>query len=289
MRRIQLFRKKQDYERFVFDELIVDPLLRDHPFYRRMVQFVIDAKAPLFYFQSDKTEHANFSAYYHYVLIRETYTNTLLRAMYFLHDFAHLLFYYPHDVASLTREEFDDAVIQSEYAASNETEILIHYRAPSVRERVFQDRRLFFDMLRERGVEKPPVWSLFNLRRQLIESDALDPFFFVKPEDDAVKKQLKSYRGNRAWCKHRLAETLRLPNPTEYFFPFLTPTNYERALMAYESETTQAEYEQTVLKNVRLGFVLMGLPKPPVTFDEAVGRVGELEEKVLVKTIVAEP
>ena len=110
----------------------------------------------------------------------------------------------------------------------------------------------------------------------------------MKPEDEAVRATFKSYRGNRAWCKHRLAETLRLPNPTEYYYPFLTPTNYERVLTSYESVSNQEDYERLVLMNARLGFVLMRIGNPPKSFDEACGRISELEEKVLVKTIVPE-
>ena len=72
MRAIRFFADKRDYEEFVFGEIVGEALLRDHPFYRRLVQFVLDAKAPLFYRQSDPSEHANFSAYYNFILMRET-------------------------------------------------------------------------------------------------------------------------------------------------------------------------------------------------------------------------
>src|SRR5262249_26011209 len=161
--------------------------------------------------------------YYNFVLVRETYTNPTLRSMYFLHDFAHMLFYYPHDMTSVAQAEFDETVIAGEYAASNETEILAHYRVPGLRERVLQDRRIFFDPLNERGVAQPSVPSLGHLRRWLVETDHLDPYFFQKPEDEPVRATLKSYRGNGAWCKKRFEETLKLPHPTEFYFRFLTP------------------------------------------------------------------
>src|SRR3989344_5832118 len=139
MKNITLFRTKKEYEDFVFEKIISDTTLNTHPFYRNLVQFVLDSKAPLFYWQTDPSEHANFSAYYHFVLARDTYKDETIRSMYFLHDFTHMLFYYPHDVKSVTEEEFENAVLLSEYAASNETEIFIHYRVPGLRDKVFVD------------------------------------------------------------------------------------------------------------------------------------------------------
>jgi hypothetical protein len=279
---IRLFRDRRDYERFVLDEIVAEPLLRDHPFYRNLVQFVIDAKAPVFYWQSDPSEHANFSAYYNFVLVRETYTNPVLRAMYFLHDFAHMLFYYPHDMASVTSREFEEAAIVSEYAASNETEVLAHYRVGGLRARVLQDRRILYDILRDRGTPQPPVASLFELRRLLVETESLDCFFFSRPEDEPVRQLLKSYgSANGAWCKRRFTETLRLPNPAEYHYPFLTPRNYERVLGPYTSAGSQADYERTVLRNIRLAFALFGLPDPPGRFEECLEKKEVLEGRVM--------
>jgi hypothetical protein len=287
VRRIRIFPTRKEYEEFVFAEVLSDDLLRASPFYRSLVRFVLDAKAPLFYSQSDPSEHANFSLYYNFILIRDTYTNPTLRAMYFLHDFVHLLFYYPHDMSAVTAEEFDELLLGAEYAASNETEVLAHYRVPGLRARVFPDRRLLVDLLRERGVAQPAVRALHRLRSLLVESDDLDPFFFLTPADEPVRATLKSYRGNRAWCKQRLAETLLLPNPSEYSYRFLTPTNYERVLSSYEGSADQASYERVVLRNLRLAFVLLRLERPPASFAEGLERVLELEERVLVRSLPA--
>ena len=271
----------------MFTDIVREPLIAGHPFYRRLIQFVLDSKAPLFYVESDPVEYRNFSAYYHFVLDRRNYADETIRSMYFLHDFTHMLFYYPHDVSAVTQEEFDEAVILSEYAASNETEVLIHYRIPGLREKVFRDQRIFVDLLRERGIgQQPPVHSLLHLRKTLIERDVLDPFFFQDPRDLPVRSTLKSYAGNGAWCKQRMREIRRLKNPTEYFYRFLTPVNYERVLSTYESAATQETYESVTLRNVRLAFELLGLDNPPATFSECIERIGELEGRILVSTIV---
>lgn len=283
MKNIKLFKTKKEYEGFIWDEIFTEPLLARHPFYRNCIQFVIDAKSPLFYTQSDPEEHANFSSYYNFELIREDYTNKTIRSMYFLHDFVHSLFYYPYDMASVTQEEFDDAVILSEYAASNETEILIHYRTPQIREKIFQDKKIFFDILRERDIRMPPVQSLFRVRRLMIETDILDPFFFTKPEDEDIRKMFKTFRGSRAWCKERFSETLKLTNPAEYFYEFLTPANYERVLQSYQPSAGEQTYRRVTLMNVRLAGTILGIRHIPETFEECFDAARELEGRVLFK------
>jgi hypothetical protein len=185
-------------------------------------------------------------------------------------------------MSAVSQAEFDDAVIRGEYAASNETEILVHYRVAGLRERVFEDRRIFFDILRERRVPQPQARQLAVLRKLLVETDSLDPFFFADPRDAAIRAAYKGYAGNGAWCKHRLDATRRIANPTEYHYPILSPESYERALAHYDETGGQREYEATVLKNVRLLLTLVGIERLPVTFGEALERAPrELEGKVL--------
>lgn len=281
MKDIQIFRRKEEYEDFVWTEIFKEPLIKSHPFYRNLIQFVLDAKAPVFYSQTDPSEYANFSAYYNWVLRRDTYTNPTMESMYFLHDFAHMLFDYPYDMTSVTPEEFEETVISNEYAASNETEILAHYRVPGLRELVLTDRRIFYDTLRDMGIMQPPVRQLLEMRRQLVETSNLD-FLFPKHEDAPVMAQLKSYRGNRAWCKTRFEQVVAL-NPTEYFFWALRPFNYERVLVNYKSTSTQENYERTLLKTTRVMHAVMGLDDPPKNFAACFDSVRELEDRVMLK------
>ena len=282
MRNIQLFKRKEVYEDFVFNEIFKDERIRYHPFYRNLIQFVLDAKAPVFYEQTDASEYANFSAYYNWVLRRGGYTNPTMESMYFLHDFAHMMFDYPYDMTSVSEDEFNETVITNEYAASNETEILAHFRVPGLRESVLQDRRIFFDTLKDMGITQPTVHQLLGMRRLLIETGSLD-FLFPKPEDAAVITQLKSYSGNRAWCKTRFKQVVDL-NPTEYFFWALRPLNYERVLMNYQTTSTQENYERTVLKTVRIMCAVMSLETLPRNFKECFELIGNLEDRVMLKS-----
>lgn len=279
MKNIQLFRKKVDYEDFVFTEIFKDPRIKDHPFYRNLIQFVLDAKAPVFYEQTDASEYANFSAYYNWVLRRPGYTNVTMESMYFLHDFAHMMFDYPYDMSSVSEEEFNETVITNEYAASNETEILAHYRVPNLRFSILQDRRIFFDTLFQMRIKQPTVHNLLKMRRTLIETSTLD-FLFPKLADKPVLAHLKSYKGNQAWCKTRFNQIADL-NPTEYFFWALRPLNYERVLRNYQSTSTQENYERTTLKTVRIMCAVMNQPLPQ-HFEECFAMIQNLEGRVML-------
>jgi hypothetical protein len=281
MKNIQLFKRKDAYEEFVFHEIFKEERIKYHPFYQKLIQFVLDAKAPVFYEQTDQSEYANFSAYYSWVLRRGGYANPTMESMYFLHDFAHMMFDYPYDMSSVSEDEFNETVITNEYAASNETEILAHYRVPGLRASVLQDRRIFFDTLTEMGIKQPTVHQLLGMRRMLIETSSLD-FLFPKPEDQAVIAQLKSYSGNRAWCKTRFKQVVDL-NPTEYFFWALRPLNYERVLMNYQSTSTQENYERTVLKTVRIMCAVTGLESLPKRFEECFELINALEGRVMLE------
>jgi len=284
MKDIKLFKTRKEYENFVWGEIFTEELIARHPFYRNLIQFVMDARAPIFYYQSDPSEHANFSTYYNFDLIRETYANKTLRSMYFLHDFVHSLFYYPYDMSSVSQEEFNDAIILGEYSASNETEILVHYRIPELRAKVFQDRKIFFDILKDRGVSMLGVQSLFQTRKLIIENDFLDPFFFVKPEDKPIRDLFKTYRGSRAWCKERYEASLKIINPTEYFYEFLTPMNYERVIMSYNrGKHKEEEYQRIVLMNIKLAFTVLGFENPPQSFRECFEKLSFLEGQVMFK------
>lgn len=286
MKNIKLFQTKKEYENYVFDQLIKDPLLAQDGFYKNLIQFVIDTKTPIFYEQSDESEYANFSAYYNFILIRDNYANDTMRGMYFLHDLTHLVFYYPYDISSVNQAEFDEAIILNEYTASNETEVFVHYRIPELRQKILQDRRIFFDVLKARAIPKPTPRSLLFLRKALIETDDLDTYFFTDSAYQIIKKQYKSYRGNRAWCKARFIEIRKFKNPTEYFYPFLTTNNYERVLSNYISTTTEQDYQKNILKNFRLAFELMGIDDLPESFEDCFKKVELLEDKILVKTII---
>ena len=282
MKDISLFRRKDEYEDFVWTEIFKEPLIKLNPFYRSLIQFVMDAKAPVFYSQTDPSEYANFSAYYNWVARRDNYKNVTMESMYFLHDFAHMMFDYPYDMSSVSPDEFEETVILNEYAASNETEIMAHYRVPGLRDLVLTDRRIFYDTLRDMCVSQPPVRQLLEMRRQIVETSNLD-FLFPKAEDQPVINQLKGYRGNKAWCKARFEQVVTL-NPTEYFFWALRPYNYERVLANYQSTSTQENYERTLLKTVRVMHAVIGLANPPKDFAACFECVQELEGRVMLKS-----
>lgn len=282
MKNIKLFKTKKEYETFVFNDLFKETLITENPFYGNLIQFVIDSRAPIVYEQTDESEYSNFSPYYNFLLRRESYPNETLKSMYFLHEFIHMLFYYPHDIASVDATEFFDELILAEYAASNETEILIHFRIPELRVKIFNGKRIFFDILKERGVQKPTASILNKLRKLIIETPLLDGILFPGEENKEVLAFFKQYADkNKAFCKELYSDLLKINNLSEYFYKFLTPRNYERVLQNYRRSGSEEGYRWVVLMNTRLAYTILGLSNPPQTFKECLERIGELEGKVM--------
>lgn len=130
-----------------------DPGLRGHNFYRRLIGWVIDHRTPLLYEQNYDNEYTNFSINFNWLLVRN-YSDTTLGApdtiatMYTLHEFTHMTHYLPVELSEVSAEDYAEAFTASEYRASNETEILIHYRIPELRKLVFEGMKIAFDCLR---------------------------------------------------------------------------------------------------------------------------------------------
>ena len=282
MKNIRIFRTKKEYMGFLTNEIFTEKLIANNEFYKKLIQFVIDHKAPLFYEMSDGLERNSFSSYCHFQPMR-VYSHETIRTMFFLHDFVHMLFDYPYDMARVSMEEFQEIMTKGEYVASDETEILIYYRIPELHKKVFIHERIFFDILKERGVKQPPLWALAKLRQQLIETDNLDAFFFTKTEDQEIKLWFKKWRINSMWNETRYLESLKVKNAERFQYRSLTPYNYERTIENYEAIGGEAEYQKLVLSNIQLAFAIVGLENPPTTFEECFEKIKLLENKVMFR------
>lgn len=291
MRNIRLLRRKQDYDDYMFAKFFPERLVEEHPFYRNLIQFVLDAKAPIAYWPDDLSERNNMSIYYNFLMFRDEYyweslpfaQAQAMESLYALHEFCHMLFYYPYDLTSVSEREFTEIIVLGEFAASNETEILVHYREPRLRSKIFPERRLFVDMLRERDVPQPTPQNLFELRRLIIETSVLDRILFTGPEDQSVLATFKSYQSNRRFCKDFFDQVRSVEGAEEYYFRFLTRDNYERVLANYHRGRlgSQEEYERLVFMNMRLAFAVLGLADPPRTFEECFEKVRELDGRAM--------
>lgn len=284
MKNIIIPKTVEEYNKDVLARALPEPLIQENDFYKRLIGWVIDHRTPILYTGDHASEYANFSINFNWLLLRDySHTtigapNTIL-AMYALHEFTHMTYWLPTRLNELSAAQYADEFTESEYRASNETEILLHYRIPKLRARVFQDKRIVFDILKAQKVEQPSMQRLCNLRPVLIEDTILDTLFGHDPEDLAVMAGLKRFNGNRQWATERFAVIAPYFNASQ--LPLgsgLTHTEYEEVLGSYEPSLTQEQYEKNIIRNVGLGFAMCGLKLPKIaSFNEAIAAAKTLE------------
>ena len=135
MRNLRFFPTLAEYENFIYTEVLKTEQFKTHPFYKGLVDFVIDHRAPLFFEATEEYEYAHFTQYFNFVLMREHYANDYVSDI-FLHARLrlHMAFDNPVNPRKLTFEYFSEIVNHNEYVASNDTEnadLLSHARTPS--------------------------------------------------------------------------------------------------------------------------------------------------------------
>lgn len=281
MRDIAFFARRSDYVEYLWHERLRDPLVQSSPFYQRLVDWVVDHRAPLFYEISDRDEHFAFSGAYHFESAR-TYDGDLTRqTIFFLHDFTHLLFPYPHDMSAVSLEQFTRVFTHQERIASSETELLAYYRVPGLRERVFPDELLLYDVMIERGEPQPsPALFLLHRDRIIMDDDYGDSVLGDHPE---ILSWMRSWRRlTPAWCAKRWASMQGRAIP-ELGWKRLHVGNYEQVIANYRSPASQDDYEQNILRNLTLAWALLGWEDPPTRFAQAAAAVSRLEGEVLVR------
>lgn len=278
MRDLRFFARLEDYRAFVDEEIFAEPLIREHPFYRRLIDFVLCERTPLFYEISHRSEQFGFSGTYHFQTIRE-YPDAGYESLFFLHDFTHLLFEYPHDLRGWSREGFERIFTYQERLASNESEVLVHFREPRLRASVLPGVRMWADVLRERGASQPDATTLYAVRDRLVMDDAFgDDVLGGEPE---VLAWLRAWRTRTPkWCDARYERLRDVPAPR---FPWrrLSGGSYEAEIAAYRPEWSQKRYETHTLRNLALGYALLGWDDPPTRFSRAAGAIERLEGEVL--------
>lgn len=277
MRDIRFFPALDDYRKFVDEQIFVEPLIRDHPFYRNLIDFVLCERAPLFYEISQRSEHFGFSGTYHFQTMRD-YADGAYQTLFYTHDFTHLLFEYPHDLRGWTAEQFRRMFIYQERLASNESEVLVHYRVPELRAKVLPNLRMWADVLRERGTPQMDALSLFAVRDRLVMDDQYGDEML--PGEGEVLSWLRAWRQlTPKWCDQRFALLRDQPAPT---FPWrrLHGGDYEQVIAGYTPQWSQKRYEELTLRNLQLAFALLGWTDAPASFDQAHDAVQRLEGQV---------
>lgn len=284
MRNINIPRTVEEYQDDIAERAFPDERIRKNDFYRRLIGWVTDNRTPLLYEQDHTDEYANLSINFNWLLLRDYSktklgrSNTIL-TMYALHEYAHMTHWLPTRLNELSADEYADQFTRSEYRASNETEILLHYRMPELRDDVFPDMKIAADLIKERGVKQPSAALLNKIRPILVEHAELDFLLGDDPEAKEAIARLKQFDGNHRWSKDHF-EQIR-----QYFVDDtlpqgsgLTDTEYEDVIAAYEPRLSQEQYEKNVIRNVRLAFGMIGEPIPEIaSFDEALAEAKALE------------
>lgn len=284
MKNIVIPTTAEEYQADMLRRAFPDEAITQNDFYRRMIGWVIDTKTPLLYEQTHPDEYTNFSINFNW-LLRRNYDDTKLgppdtvHSLYALHEFAHMTNWLPTRLGEISSEEYADQFTRSEYRASNESEILVHYRIPELRKLVFNGTVIAYDLMKKQGVPQPESAFLGKVRAALIEHNDFDHLVGNDPTAQEQLTRIKQYGGNRDWASRHYQDIRNsfldssLPLGTG-----LTDTKYERTIESYQPHLSQERYETNVATNVQMAYGMCRLPMPDLTnFNDALEAAHELE------------
>ncbi len=301
MKNFQFFDTVEEYENYIFSHVFRTREFKSNPFYKGLIQFVIDNRAPIFFEQSAPEEFSHFTQYFNFVLDRgDYYKNDFVRDMYFAHDFTHMLFRNPLSPrANMTFESFTEIMNVNEWVASNETEIFTYYRIPEMREKSL-DYTIMYDLLKFAGRhKKPSANEMLDFRQRIIFSTPGDDVIGLMnqhPDEEKVLGYLRKFRkNNAAWCKlwyENLPTIDRSYSEERLTLPVL---EYECILEEYHpsiigAEERQRRYQINIFKNVKSIMALLNFPKSytPLFFSHCKQALAECEGMVVMPEVAKE-
>ncbi len=273
MKMIKFFKTIKEYRKFIYSEVVKNEEFVKHPFYRGLIDFIIDHRTPVFYAPSQEYEYAHFTQYFNWVLMRDGYTNKYLKDLYYLHDFVHMIFDNPLRPRDYSLSRFRDIVVSNERVAANETEILTYYRLPQLRTNTLA-QPILFDFIKKGCGEKPSVEVLYALRNKLIQTNFV-PKYLNSDAGKVVVSFLKRFKNNNKTWSRLWRESFPKKAMNVFEKPItLSLSTYEKFLENYKAINSQELYEKNVLFNVRLGLKMLGRSDLPTTFEECVSKFG---------------
>ncbi len=284
MKNIYIPETVEAYEADIMERAFPDRRITDNDFYRRLIGWVLDVRTPLLYDQDHDDEYTNLSINFNWLLKRD-YSETQLgppdtvATLYALHEFAHMTHWLPTRLGEIAASEYAEQFTGSEYRASNESEVLVHYRIPDLRALVLPGVRIAVDLMKERGLTQPSSQFLSQVRALLVERDEFDQILGNDPDGPAILARLKSFNGNREWARQHYDEISRyFTDPSLPQGDGLTDAEYEATIATYEPHLTQERYEANVIRNVRFAYAMCGLEVPLIaSFAQARELAAQLE------------
>lgn len=284
MKKIKFFPTLKEYQDYIENVVITSNEFKSIPFYRGLIDFVIDHRSPLFFEQSHDYEYAHFSQYFNFVLMRGGYENSFISDMFFFHDFIHMIFRNPINVRAFSYEYFDQIATINEYVASNDTEIMTYYRLPHMRSQSLP-YPILYDLLKDKYPLAPSTDILLNLRKDII-LNASDVGLASNPDASRIFKFLRKFKYlNPAWTRLWYDGFPSMPiNPTQDL-TCLSLLDYQDILNVYQPLSNQNLYERNILRNVRNAEILMGKTNLVNSFYDIPDALKEIEDKVILDKV----
>lgn len=262
MQNFKFFNTLQEYREYIMREVIPSEEFKCNTFYRGLIEFVIQHRAPIFFEQTKDFEFSHFTQYANFVLDRKGYyQNDLVRSMYILHDFMHMIFRNPLRAREISFKEFCEILNINEWVASNETEIMTYFRILNMRSKSLP-YRVMYDLLIDAGyTQKPTPRQLLDLRRDVLfehETSLTRTLSAEKGADEVFAYLRKFKENNKAWCELWYNNFPR-PADVHTAFPYedeevYAPVlGYEMFLEQFSINgpyNTQENYEHNIYKNV---------------------------------------
>jgi len=281
MKNIVIPKTAEEYRANLMARAFPDARIYKDAFYSNLIDWIIDHRTPILYELTDASEYTNFSINFNWLLLRD-YTETklgsqpLILSMYCLHEFSHMTHWLPTNLRDMTPGEYAEFFTQSEYIASNETEIFIHYRLPELRRELFPGTKIFYDTLKDAETPVPSVSNLYDMRSIIVEGHVLDTVLFPNKNDKPILERFKYYSGNRPWARSRFSRIQPYFLDTPQSFG-LTKAEYEEVITGYQSSFSQQRYEANIMRNVKLGYAMCGKEVPKIeNFADAVAKAEKL-------------
>lgn len=292
MQNFRFFKTIDDYRDFIYGEIFTASKFKDNTFYRGLIEFVIEHRAPIFFSPSREEEFSHFTQYFNFVLDRgDYYKNDYIRSMYFAHDFVHMLFENPLRPRDMTHERYSEILNYNEWVASNETETFTYYRIHGMREKSL-DYTIMYDLRIHAGLTKvPTVEELLDVRKKIIDGETI-PELASHPDAELVFSYLRKFKENNSvWCQLWYENFPEIPASYRDNRLCLPVLEYDKILSHYTPglhfADPQAAYEKNVLQNVRTIALLSGMStkSTPKSFAECEETLKKLEGTVIMPKV----
>lgn len=291
MTNFKFFKTIEEYRTFMYEQVFTHPDVRNHIFYRGLIEFIIEHRAPLFFSANKEEEFSHFTQYFNAILDRgEYYKNDFVRSMYFAHDFVHMLFYNPLRPRDLTFEKFTEILNVNEWVASNETETYTYFRIPGSRAQSLE-YTIMYDLLVKHSPYAPATLELLDMRKNIIGGTDYE-HLNNHPDAPMVFEYLRKYKTNNAiWCKLWYEGFPEIPAPYADERMCLPVLEYDKILKHYTPgvhfENQQLAYENNMFQNIRNLALLAKLPESdlPSSFADCEQTLAKLDGHIIMPEV----